>query len=448
MRLSWVQPEDLLSHELVTARDLGKDVSKVTWRWLDAGGSLTAGSSGASATPATPELHALAEKLMAALDEQPMPVRPGEPDDFAGVKALWRNVPRQQPRHDLERLHAAWVGRAAGCVLGKPVEKIPREGIREILQSSGQWPLTGYIAGDSVPDEVTRRWPWNRRSAPTSLAEPLAAGVSDGMPEDDDLNYTLIALRLVERCGPGFTADDVAQAWLDELPGGRVFTAERIAYRNLLLGHTPPETALRGNPFREWIGAQIRTDLYGWIHPGRPDLAAECAYRDASVSHVRAGIYGAMWVAAMSSAALTADNIDDVLDAGESVVPPVSRFANAIMDGRDLATRGDSWEGVVDEIYARYGKRHWVHVLPNAALVAAALEYHGGDFAASVCAVVSAGCDTDSNGATVGAITAALAGTVPDHWAAPLRDTLRTSIPGSDKVTFTELAERTMKVST
>jgi ADP-ribosylglycohydrolase len=155
-----------------------------------------------------------------------------------------------------------------------------------------------------------------------------------------------------------------------------------------------------------------------------------------------------MWVAAMSSAALTASTIEEVLDAGESVVPPVSRFANAIMDGRDLATRGDTWEGVVDEIYVRYGKRHWVHVLPNAALVAAALAFHGGDFAASICGVVSAGCDTDSNGATVGAITAALAGAVPDQWSAPLRDTLRTSIPGSDKVTFTELAERTLKVST
>ena len=448
MRLSWVQPEDLLSHELVTARDLGKDVSKVSWRWHDAGGSLTAGSSGASATPATPELHALADRLMAALDEQPMPPRPGEPDDFEGVRALWRSVPCWQPRHDLERLHAAWVGRAVGCVLGKPVEKIPRAGIREILQSSEQWPLIGYIAGEPVPAEVTHRWPWNRRSAPTSLAEPLAAGFSDGMPEDDDLNYTLIALRLVERAGPGFTAEDVAQAWLDELPAGRVFTAERIAYRNLLLGYSPPETALRSNPFREWIGAQIRTDLYGWINPGRPDLAAACAYRDASVSHIRAGVYGAMWVAAMSSAALTASTVEEVLDAGESVVPPVSRFANAIMDGRDLATRGDSWEGVVDEIYARYGKRHWVHVLPNAALVAAALAFHGGDFAASICGVVSAGCDTDSNGATVGAITAALAGTVADQWSAPLRDTLRTSIPGSDKVTFTELAERTLKVST
>ena len=51
MRVSWVQPEDLLSHELVAARDLGKDVSKVTWRWLDAGGSL-----GPSATGASPSL--------------------------------------------------------------------------------------------------------------------------------------------------------------------------------------------------------------------------------------------------------------------------------------------------------------------------------------------------------------------------------------------------------
>ncbi|WP_027341247.1 ADP-ribosylglycohydrolase family protein [Hamadaea tsunoensis] len=447
MRLSWVQPEDLLTHELVAARDLGKDVSRVTWKWLDAGGSLAATPAGASATPASPQLHALADRLMEALDEQPMPVSPGEPDDLDGIRALWKNVPEFPARHDFDRVHSAWVGRAAGCVLGKPVEKIPREGIREILSASGQWPLRGYISGAGVPAEVTARWPWNRRSAPTSLAEPLAAGVSEGTPEDDDLNYTLLALRLVERAGRDFTSEDVAQAWLDELPAGRVFTAERIAYRNLLLGYTPPATATRGNPFREWIGAQIRADLYGWIHPGRPDLAAAAAYRDAVVSHVRAGVYGAMWVAALSSAALTADSVEAVLDAGESVLPPVSRFAHAVMDGRDLATHGDSWESVVDGVYALYGKHHWVHVLPNAALVAAALAYFGGDFAASVCGVVTAGCDTDSNGATVGAITGALAGKVPPEWSGPLRDTVRTSIPGSDRVTFTELAERTLRMS-
>ena len=37
-----------------------------------------------------------------------------------------------------------------------------------------------------------------------------------------------------EEGGPGFTTDDVGTLWLDRLPAGRTFTAERVAYRNLL----------------------------------------------------------------------------------------------------------------------------------------------------------------------------------------------------------------------
>ena len=68
---------------------------------------------------------------------------------------------------------------------------------------------------------------------------------------------------LLERHGPAFTTEDVATAWLDSLPAGRVFTAERVAYRNLLLGLVPPETATYRNPFREWIGARLRVELHG-----------------------------------------------------------------------------------------------------------------------------------------------------------------------------------------
>ncbi len=32
----------------------------------------------------------------------------------------------------------------------------------------------------------------------------------------------------------------------------------------------PPETALIRNPYREWIGAQIRADLWGWVSPAQP----------------------------------------------------------------------------------------------------------------------------------------------------------------------------------
>ncbi len=68
------------------------------------------------------------------------------------------------------------------------------------------------------------------------------------MPEDDDLDYPLLNLLLLQRHGRTFTTADVARLWLDELPAGRAFTAERIAYRNLLCGvepRTPPVTATR-----------------------------------------------------------------------------------------------------------------------------------------------------------------------------------------------------------
>ena len=175
------------------------------------------------------------------------------------------------------------------------MEKIPREGIEEILRATGRWPLTGWFTAVGLPADVAARWPWNRRSAPTSLEENI-----DGMPEDDDLNYPMLALLLLEERGRDFTTEDVAQLWLDNLPAGRVFTAERAAYRNLLDARPVPETATHWNPFREWIGALIRTDVFGWVSPGDVRAAARLAWTDARLSHTRNGVYGAMWAAALA----------------------------------------------------------------------------------------------------------------------------------------------------
>ncbi|MCX4471440.1 ADP-ribosylglycohydrolase family protein [Micromonospora sp. NBC_01655] len=440
LRLTWVQPEDLLPHELAASRDEGRDVTALADRWAAAGGDVTAPVSGASPVPAPPELRALAVDLLDAADALPGPDGADEPDDLDAVRKTWPGAWDLPTTVERDRLHGAWLGRAAGCLLGKPVEKIPRHGIREILSATGRWPLRDWFTARGLPADVAARWPWNRRSAPTSLAENIA-----GMPEDDDLNFALLALRVLETHGSGFTSADVAQAWLDWLPAGRVFTAERVAYRNLLLGLTPPDTARRQNPFREWIGAQIRADVYGWTNPGRPDRAAEAAWRDAAVSHVRAGAYGAIWVAALAAAAPVAGDVDAVLDAGESVLPPGSRFTAAIREARALGA-GDDWESIVDTLHARHGHLHWVHVRNNAALVAAALAYGRGDLEQSICAVVAGGWDTDSNGATVGAVTGALAGAarLPGRWVAPLRNRLASSIAGFDGIGFDELADRTL----
>jgi ADP-ribosylglycohydrolase len=443
-----VQPEDVLVHELRQSADEGRDVAAIAARWSAAGGSTVAPRGGASQPPAPPGLRELAARLLdelAALPADPA-LAAAEPEGLGDILAAARPssaLPAPPARNVLaDRILGGWQGRAAGCLLGKPVEKTPREGIREILQAAGRWPLAGYFTAVGLPEEVASRWPWNKASSTTSLSE-----VIDGMPEDDDLNYPLLGLALLEEHGGDFSTDDVAQAWLTLLPAGRVFTAERVAYRNLLDGISPPETAVVRNPYREWIGAQIRGDVYGWARPGDPRAAAGLAWRDARLSHTRNGVYGAMYAAALVSAACVATGVDEVLDAGLSVLPAASRLAEAARFARRLvAGRPDDFESCVDQLYAKYGELHWVHVLSNAALTTLALAAGRGDYTASICHVVSGGWDTDSNGATVGSVAGTLLGSaaLPRRWIAPLRDRLASSVPGFGDAHFTDLAARTL----
>lgn len=469
IRLSWSQPEDLLPHGFEAARLDGRDVAAIRDQWVQAGGELKPAMSGASASAASAELRSLARRLLAALDEVPAPadLAAREPEDLAGIRALSAagtaeagptggtraglqpvlvsdgEAPAAARRLD-DRLHGAWLGRAAGCLLGKPVEKIPRPGIRAIAESTGNWPIGAYFTERGLDPEIARAYPWNRRSRPTSLLENI-----DGMPEDDDLNFPLIALGLLEDKGYDFGTDHVAQSWLANLPGGRVFTAERITYRNLLAGYEPDVAGEVRNPFREWIGAQIRTDVYGWALPGQPSRAAELAWRDGRLSHGRSGLYGAMFVAAAASAALTAESVEEVIAAGLSVVPPQSRYAQAIRRGIELGAGTLSDEEAIDAIYADYGHLHWVHVLNNSALLAFALTRSRGEFSTAITLVVSGGWDTDSNGATAGSICGALTGAkaLPESWIDPLKDRLASSIPGFDGISFAELTRRTMAIA-
>ncbi|MEU2503904.1 ADP-ribosylglycohydrolase family protein [Streptomyces sp. NPDC007863] len=447
LRLTWVQPEDLVGHELRQAGEDGRDARECAARWYAAGGHPAPPAAGAS-PDARPDLRPLAEELLDALAALPSPLAADEPTALDAIVAACPDWPAPGPdgaAHDpalRDRLHAAWLGRAVGCLLGKPVEKLPLDAIRALARAAGNWPLDDWFTARGVAPELLAAHPWNRRSAPTSLAENI-----DGMPEDDDLNYPLLALLLLRRHGRGFTTADVARLWLDELPAGRTFTAERIAYRNLLDGVEPPLTAVRRNPFREWIGAQIRADVHGWTRPGDPAGAAAQAHRDAVLSHTGSGVHGAMFVAATLAAA--ADGGHDVhraLAAGLSVVPPRSRLAGAVRYGIATARAVPAFDTVVDRLHARYGGYHWVHAVPNTALLAAALTHADGDFTRSVCAAVSGGWDTDSNGATAGSVAGLLAGhpdRLPDRWTSPLKNRLSTSVPSFDGTGFDALADLT-----
>jgi ADP-ribosylglycohydrolase len=153
--------------------------------------------------------------------------------------------------------------------------------------------------------------------------------------------------------------------------------------------------------------------------------------------------------AALAEAAGGDADVHECLAAGLRVVPPRSRFAHAVRTGIDTARGDEDFDEVVDRLHAEFGAYHWVHVLPNAALLAAALTHADGDFSGSICRAVAGGWDTDSNGATAGSLTGLLAGrpeALPGRWTTPLGNRLATSVPGFDSIGFDALAEMTHRL--
>ncbi len=330
-----------------------------------------------------------------------------------------------------DRIHAAWLGRCVGCLLGKPVEGWNKREIEEYLRSQGSYPLEDYIPPAEGP---------GRASPPEALR-----GNIHGMPRDDDTDYTILGLHMVERHGLGITSQQIGEEWLQNLPYRSVYTAERAAYRNLVNGLSVPETATHYNPYREWIGAQIRADIWGYVNPGNPEAAAEAAHEDARLSHVKNGVYGEMMVASMIAASFSLDDPLEVIRAGLDFIPRNSRLSEAVRRVLSWSAENDDWRDCWSLIETRYGHYHPVHTINNALNVVCSLLYGRDSFQRTVGIAVMCGWDTDCNGATSGSIYGAMNGLsgITDRWLSPLGDRVRSHVRGFQESRISELAERT-----
>ncbi len=368
-----------------------------------------------------------------------------EPSGYDSIRAARPAGVRRMSFHwDEEVLYdhilGAWLGRCAGCCLGRPVEGWPRERIERYLRLAQAYPLDDYIPLlDPMPEDLAPR--------PGKL--PAMKGHIDGMAPDDDMNYTILGLSYLEQYGPGFTTEDIANSWLERLPYHGVATAELQTYRNLVNGLRPPQAAAYRNPYREWIGAQIRADAFGYTAPGWPEKAAEFAYRDAALSHVKNGIYGEMWVAAMLAAALAGADLNAVLQAGLAEIPARSRLAEAVQATIALRSAHPTWQGAWEALMAAYGHYDRRHTINNAAIVLLGLLYGEMDLGRTICITVMSGLDTDCNGATAGSIVGAMLGAkgIPQRWIEPFHDRLLSFVVGYQENRLSDLAQRTLTMA-
>lgn len=378
-----------------------------------------------------------------------LPVRADYPYDEPSMLGLIAAC-RGERRHKLTpaapdeaKLRGAWLGRIAGCLLGKPMEGMRRPLLYDVLKTTGNYPMDRYVRRAEFTPELEERMG-------KAWVERCWADTIDGKaPVDDDTNYTVFALKLVRNYGWDFTADDVMEGWMKDIPYLALCTAERVAYRNAAMGLLPPYTATHLNPYREWIGAQIRGDFFGYICPGDPKTAAEMALRDASISHVKNGIYGEMFCTAMTAAAAVTDDIMTIIEAGLDEIPAKCRLREDVEKVIGWYREGLGTEEIIEKIHGCWDENTahgWCHTISNAMIVVMALLTGGGDFGKSVCAAVQAAFDTDCNGATVGSILGMRNGGIPEEWVAPFGGRLLTSIQDFNDVNVDELVKMTMEL--
>lgn len=368
-----------------------------------------------------------------------------EPSDLDSIKELRAHYSYNTSGiKDIEKkINGAWFGRICGCMLGKPIEGIRTDELIPFLKETDNYPMHRYIYKSELSNEILSKYKF-------PFASRMYADETDGMPVDDDTNYTVLAQLIIEKYGKDFTPYDVSRAWLDYQPKSAYCTAERVAFCNFVKGYVPPESAIYKNPFREWIGAQIRGDYFGYINPGNPELAAEMAWRDASISHTKNGIYGEMFVASMLAVAAETDNFEDIIKGGLAQIPYTSRLYEAVTEVLNGFKNGVSQKETFNNIHKKYDEytgHGWCHTISNAMIVTAALLYGNGDYGKSICMAVETGFDTDCNGATVGSIIGMARGidNIPETWTKPINDTLHTSIFGVGTIKISDRVQLTLK---
>ena len=375
-----------------------------------------------------------------------------EPNEWADIRAAAPAAPQVElncsSEELLDKLHGAYTGRFAGCALGQVVEGWSMDAIRKYLEKCGDYPLRDYISNR------------HREESCWILAHhPAWKENVQFMGPDDDVNYTLMGLHVLEKYGRDFKWFDVATEWNSCLPYATICTAETQAILNYntlnarcgvtaRVAATPQYTRRYNNPYREWIGAQIRADGWAYCAAGNPLLAAEFAYRDACWTHEKNGIYGELFFAAMIAASFVESDLDQLVEIALGVIPANCRLSEAVRLTQKWCRELPDFESFVRRLDEHFPTMSAVHTINNAMICLMSLYYGKLDPDLSIAISVMAGKDTDCNGATVGSIVGAIRGykRFGGILAPQLNDRVKPQMFGFQDTTMSELAERTQKV--
>ena len=256
---------------------------------------------------------------------------------------------------------------------------------------------------------------------------------------NDDITYEVAFLEALKKNGYSVSSSDIAEEWVALIPSG--WSAEDIALKNIMLGIYPPESGYRSNPFREWIGAQMRGAVCGMVAPANPRLAAQLAFKDGVVSHHNNGVIGEMFNAMMCSMAYAETDMKTIVEKAICMVPKDSEYYSVVKFAIDTCIETGSYEQAWKICENHFKEYNWIHAYPNAAAEVVAPYFCENDFDRCINLISMAGQDVDCNAAQIMTLFGIAYGMecIADRWKKPIGDDMMSYVRGYEKTTITEI---------
>jgi ADP-ribosylglycohydrolase len=279
-----------------------------------------------------------------------------------------------------DKVYACWLGKNIGGTLGAPFE------------------CHKYVNDLSFYEPV-----------PT---EPLP---------NDDLDFQLVWLSMVEERGADLCVADFAGRWRRHLQA-YPWNEYGFAGRNLDCGLQPPVSGWFENYYVDEMGSPIRSEIWACLAPADPQRAAALAWMDSALDHAGGeGMWGEMFWAAVESAAFVISDPLTLIRLGLAMIPPSCNIARVTREAVWMNQHGIRWAEARQRIVAIYGNDQPCNALQNHGFTLLGWLY-GKDFGDCLCKAVNCGYDTDCTGATLGALLGIIGGTaaIPKRWSEPI----------------------------
>lgn len=261
---------------------------------------------------------------------------------------------------------------------------------------------------------------------------------------NDDITFEIAFLNAFDREGYGVSSAAIAEEWVALVPSG--WSAEEIALKNIANGIYPPESGYAHNPFREWIGAQMRGAICGMVAPGNPKEAARLAWTDAIVSHANNGVLGEIFNAVFVSLAFVEQDIRKIVELAVEAIPADSEYYDFVSTTLNWCRQHEDWQETWKLCEEKFKEYNWIHAYPNAMAQIVALWYGNGDFEETLHIIAMVGQDVDCNAAQIVTALGIMNGrdSIDNKWTDPIGDELNTYLRNMKKMSITGLSDWTV----